>query len=226
MRQIRHDADVITIYEYEEAERLLHDLAERYEEDITIERRGQRKRKIAFYNYPCAFDIETTTVAPGQLDYDPGPDAAPVAFPYLFQWCIYGRVIMVRTMEQALDVFRWISEAFGTDETTKLVIFDHNLGYEWAFFRDLWEVVPDECFALDEHHPVTVMLKSGLMIRDSYKMTNMSLQTLTTSLTTKRCCIQRLMYFPCPTPCVPSFGHAGKRSGRAVRRRHHSSGSG
>lgn len=179
MRQIRHDADVITIYEYEEAERLLHDLAERYEEDITIERRGQRKRKIAFYNYPCAFDIETTTVAPGQLDYDPGPDAAPVAFPYLFQWCIYGRVIMVRTMEQALDVFHWISEAFGTDETTKLIIFDHNLGYEWAFFRDLWEVVPDECFALDEHHPVTVMLKSGLMIRDSYKMTNMSLQTLT-----------------------------------------------
>ncbi len=179
MKQIRHDADVITIYEYEEAERLLHDLAERYEEDITIERRGQRKRKIAFYNYPCAFDIETTTVAPGQLDYDPGPDAAPVAFPYLFQWCIYGRVIMVRTMEQALDVFRWIAEAFGTDETTKLVIFDHNLGYEWAFFRDLWDVVPGECFALDEHHPVTVMLKSGLMIRDSYKMTNMSLQTLT-----------------------------------------------
>ena len=86
---------------------------------------------------------------------------------------------MVRTMEQALDIFRWISEAFGTDATTKLVIFDHNLGYEWAFFRDLWEVVPDECFALDEHHPVTVMLKSGLMIRDSYKMTNMSLQTLT-----------------------------------------------
>lgn len=179
MKKIQHGAEVLKIYEYKDARRVIFYLAKRYAEDITIERRGRYKRKIAFYNYPCAFDIETTTVAPGQMDYFPGPDAAPIAFPYLFQWCIYGRVIMVRTYEQAMDVFRWLAEAFGTGDNTHLIIFDHNLGYEWAFFRDLWEVVPDECFALDEHHPVTVMLRSGLMIRDSYKMTNMSLQTLT-----------------------------------------------
>ena len=84
MKQIRHDADVLTIYEYEDARDLIFSLAEKYAEDITIERRGRRKTKIAFYNYPCSFDIETTTVVPGQMDYDPGPDAAPVAFPYLF----------------------------------------------------------------------------------------------------------------------------------------------
>lgn len=179
MRRIYHDAEVIDIYEYEDAQALLQDLGVRYAEDITIERRGQHKTKIAFYNYPCSFDIETTTVVPGQLGYNAGPDAAPVAFPYLYQWNIYGRVIMVRTMDQALDVFRWIAESFGTDRTTHLVIYDHNLGYEWAFFRDLWEIIPEECFALDEHHPVTVMLQSGLMIRDSYKMTGMSLHTLT-----------------------------------------------
>ena len=179
MRQIYHGAEVIQIYEYKDAKDLIFELGQRYSEDITIVRRGRRKTKIAFYNYPCSFDIETTTIVPGQLDYDPGPDAAPVGFPYLYQWNIYGRVLMVRHMEEALDVFRWLAEAFRTDAHTHLVIFDHNLGYEWAFFRDLWEVVPEECFALDEHHPVTVMLKSGLMIRDSYKMTNMSLQTLT-----------------------------------------------
>ena len=179
MKQIRHGADVLKIYEYEEAKDLIFELGKRYAEDITIVRRGRHKTKIAFYNYPCSFDIETSTIVPGQLDYDPGPDAAPVAFPYLYQFCIYGRVIMVRMMEEAMDVFRWLAEAFRTDARTHLVIFDHNLGYEWAFFRDLWEVVPEECFALDEHHPATVMLTNGIMIRDSYKMTNMSLQTLT-----------------------------------------------
>lgn len=179
MKKIQHGAEVLTIYEYKDAEKLIFELGVNYAEDITIVRRGQRKRKIAFYNYPCSFDIETTTVVPGQLGYTAGPDAAPVAFPYLFQWCIYGRVIMVRTYEQAVDVFDWLAEAFKTDDITHLIIFVHNLGYEWAFFRDIWDVLPDECFALDEHHPVTIMLRSGLMIRDSYKMTNMSLQTLT-----------------------------------------------
>lgn len=179
MREIKHNAEVLTIYEYEDARDVIFDLGERYADDISIERRGQKKRKIAFYNYPCSFDIETTTVIPGQLGYAAGPDAPPIAFPYLFQWCIYGRVIMTRTYEQAQDVYSWLAEAFRTDETTHLILFDHNLGYEYAFWRDLWDIVPEESFALDEHHPVTIMLRSGLMIRDSYKMTNMSLQTLT-----------------------------------------------
>lgn len=179
MKHLQHDADVLTIYEYEDARRLIFDLAEQYREDFTIVRQGKRRVKTAYYNYPCSFDIETTTVVPGQLGYNAGPDAAPVAFPYLYQWCIYGRVIMARTYEQAADVFRWLAEAFDTGDYTKLIIFDHNLGYEWAFFRDMWEVIPERSFALDEHHPVTIMLRSGLVFRDSYKMTNMSLQTLT-----------------------------------------------
>ena len=186
MKQIKHGAEVLTIYEYDEAKDLIFSLAEQYAEDYTIERRGRYKEKFAFFNYPCAFDIETTTIVPGQLDYFPeDEDAAPIAFPYLYQWCVYGRIIMVRFMEQALDVFRWLAEAFGTGDHTHLIIYDHNLGYEWAFFRDLWDIVPEESFALDEHHPATIMLSSGLMIRDSYKMTNMSLETLTKDWSTK-----------------------------------------
>lgn len=178
MKQIKWDAETITIYEYDDAKSLLSELGGRYRDDFTIIRRGQRKEKFAYYNFPCSFDIETTTVIPGELGYSAKEDAPPVAFPYLFQWCIYGRVIMCRTYEQAMDIFKWVAESFDTDEKKRLVMFDHNLGYEWAFFRDLWDLIPDESFALDEHHPVTIMLKNGIMLRDSYKMTNMSLENL------------------------------------------------
>lgn len=179
MKQIRHDAEVLTIYEYEDAEALIRELSVRYAEDYTVVRRGRKRSKIKYYNNACSFDIETTTIAPGTWDYDPGPDGAPVGFPYLYQWCIYDHVIMVRHMDEALDVFRWLAEYFETGPFTHLIIYDHNLGYEWAFFKDLWEIIPEECFALDEHHPATVILQSGLVIRDSYKMTNMALNTLT-----------------------------------------------
>lgn len=178
MKYLNYNNEVITVYEYEEAEELLRELGERFSDDITMEK-SKRRGRTAFYNYPCSFDIETTTIVPGQLGYEADENAPPIAFPYLYQFNIYGYVIMVRFMEEALDVFRWSAEYFNTGTYTKLIFFDHNLNYEWSFFKDVWEVEEDGSFALDEHHPVTIYLKSGLIFRDSYKMTNMSLLTLT-----------------------------------------------
>ena len=181
MRTLTYKGIEIPIYDFKDAHGLIFGLAERYREDFTIVTRGRAKerKKIGYYHFPCSFDIETTTIVPGQLGYAADPDAAPVAFPYLFQFNIYGSVIFCRTYEEALQVFDWTAEAFRTDEYTHVIFFDHNLGYEWAFFRDLWDIDPEKSFALDEHHPVTLHLKNGLILRDSYKMTNMALQTLT-----------------------------------------------
>lgn len=49
---------------------------------------------------------------------------------------------------------------------------------EYGFFKDLWKMNSKACFAIDKHHPVTLVLNNGLMLRDSYKMSNMSLDTL------------------------------------------------
>lgn len=181
MKELRYKGDTIAVYEFEDAHGLIFELAAEYKDDYSIitRGRGKNRRRVAYYHYPCAFDIETTTIVPGQMGYKGGPEAPPVAFPYLFQFCVYGRVIFCRTYTEAMQVFDWLAEAFRCDEYTHVIIFDHNLGYEWAFFRDSWEILPDECFALDEHHPVTIQLQNGLLLRDSYKMTNMSLQTLT-----------------------------------------------
>lgn len=180
MIKLQHNAEVLPIYEFKEARDLIFRLAAEHEQDYTVVRRGRKKSKIKYWNYPCSFDIETSTITPGQMGYSQeDPDAAPIGFPYLYQFCVYDCVIIARWMEEALQIFEWLAEAFETGPFTHLIIYDHNLGYEWAFFKDLWKIVPQECFALDEHHPATIMLENGLMIRDSYKMTNMALDTLT-----------------------------------------------
>ena len=180
MKYIYYQGQQINIYEYDEAEKLIAQLSDQFYGDTTTVASGGRNRnRVIYYNYPCSFDIETTTIKPAELDYTGTEDDPPIAFPYLFQWCIYGKVIMVRQYRQAMDIFKWLAEYFRTGGNRRLVIFDHNLGYEYHFFRDLWQLDPEKCFALDEHHPVTLLTKDGIMFRDSYKMTNMSLETLT-----------------------------------------------
>lgn len=185
MYQLAIDGELIDIYEAEDAEELIKTLASRYENDVTtIARGGQGRNKIEWYNYPCAFDIETTTYRSGELGYY-HPDGRPAALPYLFQFNIYGSVIMVRYIEDAMIIFKWLGEYFIGDRRRRLCIFDHNAGYEYGFFKDYWELDYKECFALDIHHPVTLQLTNGVIIRDSYKITNMSLETLTKDWSSK-----------------------------------------
>ena len=180
MKSVYYKGEKITIYEYKDAKKLIRCLSDQYAGDTTIVSSGGKGRnKIIYYNYPCAFDIETTTIKPGQLGYIAPEDAPPLAFPYLFQYNIYNNVIMCRHYCEAMQIFNWIAEYFRTGGNRRLIFFDHNLGYEWHFFRDLWNVDTKGSFALDERHPVTILLKSGLLFRDSYKMTNMSLERLT-----------------------------------------------
>lgn len=179
MRSYSYKGNDILIYEYEDAKGIIMRLSDQYAGDVTMVcSKGKNRNKTEYYNYPCSFDIETTTIRPGELDYVGSEKDPPIAFPYLFQWNIYGSVIMCRTYKQALQIFSWISEYFRLGGNRRMIIYDHNLGYEEFFFRGLWKVVPDKCFALDEHHPVSIVTKDGFFFRDSYKMTNMSLDSL------------------------------------------------
>lgn len=180
MTTVYYNNEPINIYWYDEAEQLIKQLANQYEDDITeVSKKGKGRNKVYYYNYPCAFDIETTTIKAGELDYIGTDDSPPIAFPYLFQWNIYGKVIMARTYKQSLNIFKWLAQYFGTGDNTRLILFDHNLGYEHQFYKGLWDIVPEKCFAIDEHHPLTILLKNGLMFRDSMKLSNMGLELLT-----------------------------------------------
>ena len=179
MQTVVYREQSIPIYWHDEAEELIAQLAARFHGDVTkVSRGGKNRNSLYYYNQPAAFDIETSTIRPGCLGYD-HPDGRPVAFPYLFQFCVYGCVMMCRTYTECRNIFTWLSEYFIGASDRCLVIFDHNLGYEYGFMKDEWDINGKKSFALDEHHPVTLQLENGLLLRDSYKMTNMSLETLT-----------------------------------------------
>lgn len=180
MKILEYQDKTIQIYEYEDARQQIMRLAKLNAGDLTLVcTKGNGRNKTEYYNYPCSFDIETTTIKPGELDYIGTEADPPIAFPYLFQWNIYGSVFMCRTYAQARDIFSWLVEYFRLAGNRRMIIFDHNLGYEYTFCSCLWDIDPASCFCLDEHHPVTIITKDGLMFRDSYKMTNMSLESLT-----------------------------------------------
>lgn len=178
MKVLKYKEDIINVYFYTETERLIKRIAEERKDDVTaISRGGKGRNKKYYYNFPCSFDIETSTILPGSFGYE-HPDGRPLGVPYLFQWNIYGYVIMCRYIREAVQIFNWIAKYFCKDNKT-LVLFDMNLAYEYGFFKDYWKLVYKECFAIDIHHPVTLICENGLMIRDSFKMTNMGLETLT-----------------------------------------------
>lgn len=205
MFTLRYENEDIDVYEYADAEKLIMQLSDQYAGDVTaVARGGNGRNKIIYYNYPASFDIETTTIKPGELDYTGTDEDPPIAFPYLFQWCIYDKVIMVRHYKQAQQIFSWISQYFMLGGNRRLICFVHNLGYEWSFWRDLWDIDPEKSFALDEHHPVTIITKDGFMFRDSYKMTNMSLETLTKDWSRKYIKQKEIMdYSQLRTPYTP-----------------------
>ena len=172
-----NDQNSITVYWYKAAKSKIYELAKKYKDDVeSVSKGGKNRNKRLYYKYPCSFDIETTTIRSGEFGYF-NADDRPLGVPYLFQFNIYGTVIMCRYIKHAMRIFYLISKAFCYDNRT-LVFFDHNLGYEYGFFKDYWDLDKERCFAIDIHHPVTLWLKNKLLIKDSYKLTNMSLATL------------------------------------------------
>lgn len=179
MYELNIDGEAVRVYEYQDAETLIISLADKYKDDLTaIARGGRGRNRKYYYNYCCSFDIETSTINSGYYGYK-HPDGRPLGVPYLFQFNIYGAVIMVRYIEEAAKIFDMLGRYFIGNTERVLTIFDHNLAYEYGYLKDYWQLKYKECFALDIHHPVTLKLKNGIVIRDSYKMTNMSLETLT-----------------------------------------------
>ena len=142
MIKLKYSEEYITIVEYQEAKKKIMQLSDQFAGDVTaVSRGGNGRNKIFYYNYPCSFDIETTTIKPGELDYIGTEEDPPLAFPYLFQFNICGKVFFVRRYPEAMEIFRWISEYFRLGSNRRMIFFVHNLGYEYTFFRDLWDIV-------------------------------------------------------------------------------------
>lgn len=115
------------------------------------------------WNIPACFDIETSSYKEGNKK---------VATMYLWALCINGSTIVGRTWDHFTDCIDYISEAMKT-EKQKLIIYVHNLGYEFQFMRKHFEWT--DVFAVKERRPVHATMPNGIEFKCSYILSNYAL---------------------------------------------------
>ena len=120
-------------------------------------------KKISFYNVPCAFDIEVSSF------YYNGEKNASM---YIWQFGILNWVTYGRTWEEYQNFLAVLSEVLGLSKDMRLVVYVHNLAYEWQFVRKILKW--DKVFFLDERKPVYA-ITGGYEFRCSLKLSSKSL---------------------------------------------------
>lgn len=125
------------------------------------------KRK-QYYNIVCAFDIETTSFS-NQLD-------EKCTIMYCWQMAINGRVIFGRTWNEFIKVINRLKEFFNLYSGRRLIMYVHNLAFEFQFIRKRleWESV----FSIETRKPLYALTTDGIEFRDSYLLSGYSLAKL------------------------------------------------
>lgn len=131
------------------------------------------KRGITYLEIPCAFDIETTNIYKRKKDGSIETEPRPYAFMYHFQFCLDDKVVFGRTWEEFQKLMRTLEQNLNLSYKTRLVVFVHNLPFEWFFMQRFVEY--KEGFFLDEKKPAKILTKGGIEFRCSYALSNMTL---------------------------------------------------
>lgn len=137
-------------------------------------------------NAICAFDIETSTIILPSED-DGGINAH--AFMYVWQFQINDKTFMGRTWDDFIIFLSMLTDAieetrkfFKLTEKPQLIIWVHNLAYEFQWLSGLYHFSNEECFFRDFRKPIYCRMFECLEFRCSYIQTNMSLRQLTKQL--------------------------------------------
>ena len=129
-------------------------------------------RHKSYYNIPCTFDIESTTV---ENTAKSTPDKkAYMGFMYIWQFCIEDKVVMGRTWEEFDTLLTRLHQAFSLNDDKLLVIYVHYLAFEFQFMRNFLDVT--SVFARKKRVPMKLECNHGFEFRCSYFLSNMSLE--------------------------------------------------
>lgn len=146
---------------------------------------------VYYANIPLSFDIETTSfyrdLDGTQYDYNQrqklpkDAEIEKLGIMYVWQLGINGYCIVGRNWQQFLTVCAEIVAFLGLNENKRLIIYVHNLSFEFQFICRLfdWQTV----FSIDLRKPLYALTKSGLEFRCSYLLSGYNLATLAKNLT-------------------------------------------
>lgn len=126
---------------------------------------GGKKNARKIWNCISAFDIETSTVE---------IYGEPQSFMYHWQMSFSNEyVVLGRTWDEWLKFMDVLSSIMGE---ARLIVFDHNLSFEFQFIKGVYPFRTEDIFALDTRKILKCVLYGGsIEMRCSYIQTNKSL---------------------------------------------------
>lgn len=144
-----------------------------YVESLTFDTIRTNKG-VTYINLEAGLDFETTSI---------GTDADKFAFMYVWMLGIgfENKVIYGRTWGELIDLINSIIELLELSDEYRLVMYIHNMGYEFQFMRHYFEW--SEVFAIAERKPIRALLNGGIELRDSYILSGFSLANTAKNLT-------------------------------------------
>ena len=152
---------------------------------------------IKYYNCPCSFDIETTSFYVDETGnnitykdkeerqkFDPTYNPEKRATMYIWQLGLNGRVIVGRTWEEFRNCCVELSKLLHLSEKKRIILFVHNLSYEFQFISRLFKWV--NVFSIDVRKPIYAISTLWIEFRCSYLLSGYSLAMLGKQLTTHK----------------------------------------
>lgn len=141
-----------------------------------VSKKGKNPDQIEYYDLVATFDIETTTI---------NREDTPESFMYIWQFCIESVVFMGRTWQEFQELLNIISTELnlhieGSEEMTgrALVVYSHNLSYEFQFCRYYLPPLINPLFT-DKYKPLLIPTSNGIVFRCSSRLFNKSLEKVT-----------------------------------------------
>ena len=128
-------------------------------------------KQIEYLNMPISFDIETSSFYENEEKR---------AIMYEFTFSINGQIIIGRKWEEFIYILNSISEYYKTHKNRRVIIWVHNLSYEFQFIRKLinWEKV----FSLETRKVCYALSDIGIEFRCTYILSGRSLESVGNNL--------------------------------------------
>lgn len=127
---------------------------------------NQRSKKRFYYkDLYCAFDIETTNIK-----------TMKQAVMYIWQFQIEDFTIIGRTWSEFEYFIDKVLDQLGA---YRLLVYCHNLSFEFQFLKGVFPFDNDDVFATDRRKVVKAVLYDSIEFRCSYYLTNLSLAEFT-----------------------------------------------
>lgn len=130
------------------------------------------KGKEKYISLPGTFDIETSTIKDEYKTIKEDRECYQ-AFMYHWQMCVEGFVVFGRTWKELLIFLNDLKKEYCLNDKRKLVIYVHNLSYEFQFMYKFFKV--NSLFASDVHKVLKCICNDVFEFRCSYYLSNMSL---------------------------------------------------